>query len=86
MAVRIRLTRTGRRHVALWRVAVYDARTRRDGKYLEMLGTYDPTQKPEHKFKIDADRYRHWVSAGARPSPALERLLKHARFLEAAPK
>ena len=85
MAVRIRLTRMGRKNLAQWRVAVFDSRTRRDGKFLEMLGLYLPHEKPEKKFRLDVDRYKHWLSVGALPSPAVGRLLKHAKALEAAP-
>jgi small subunit ribosomal protein S16 len=83
MAVRIRLTRTGRKNLPQWRVAVFDSRTRRDGKFLEMLGLYLPHEKPEKKFRLDVDRYKHWLSMGALPSPAVDRLLKHAKALEA---
>ncbi len=83
MAVRIRLTRTGRKNTPFWRIAVFDARTRRDGKYLENLGTYNPrAEKPGEKVKIDLDRYAHWVSQGALPSESLERLLKHTGHLK----
>lgn len=83
MAVRIRLTRTGRKNLALWRIAVFDGRTRRDGRYLENLGTYDPNkEKPEEKVKIDLERYKHWLSTGARPSDSVERLLKHCGHLK----
>ena len=83
MAVRIRLTRTGRKNLALWRIAVFDGRTRRDGRYLEDLGTYDPHKdKPEEKVKIDMGRYSHWLSTGARPSEAVERILKHSGHLK----
>ncbi len=85
MAVRIRLTRMGRKNLAQWRVAVFDSRTRRDGKYLEMLGLYLPHEKPEKKFRLDVDRYKHWLSVGALPSPAVGRLLKHAKVIDAAP-
>ncbi len=82
MAVRIRLSRTGRKNLKLWRIAVFDSRTRRDGRYLENLGTYDPgRKKPEEKVKIDIERYKHWVSQGALPSDPLERLLKHTGHL-----
>lgn len=82
MAVRIRLSRVGRKNLPLWRVAVYDSRTRRDGKYLENLGTYDPRkEKAADKIKIDKDRYTHWVKQGARPTESLERLLKHAGII-----
>lgn len=82
MSVRIRLTRMGRKNLAQWRVAVFDARTRRDGKYLEMLGLYLPHEKPEKKFRLNLDRYKHWLSVGALPSPAVDRLLKHSKALE----
>ena len=78
MSVRIRLTRTGRKNDPYWRIAVFDSRTRRDGRYLENLGTYDPKEKkPEAKVRIDLERYQHWVSKGALPSDSLARLLNH---------
>jgi small subunit ribosomal protein S16 len=78
MAVRIRLTRTGRKNEPHWRIAVFDSRTRRDGRFLENLGVYEPGEKkPENKVKIDQERYDHWVSKGALPTESLERLLKH---------
>jgi len=86
MAVRIRLTRMGRANTPAWRVAVFDRLTRRDGKYLEMLGTYFPKEtRPEKKLSIDIDRYNHWISRGAVPTEALSRLLKHAKTFEAKP-
>ncbi len=79
MSVRIRLTRTGRKNLPAWRIAVFDSRTRRDGRYLENLGTYHPEEKkPESKIKMDLERYNHWVSKGALPTESLERLLKHS--------
>ena len=78
MAVRIRLTRTGRKNEPQWRIAVFDSRTRRDGKYLENLGIYDPrAKKPEEKVKLDQERYQHWIGKGALPTDSLGRLLKH---------
>lgn len=83
MAVRIRLTRVGRKNLPFWRIAVFDSRTRRDGTFLENLGTYDPRKsKPEEKVKIDLDRYEHWVSRGAVPTENLERLLRHTAHLK----
>ena len=83
MAVRIRLSRVGRKNLPLYRIAVYDGRTRRDGRYLENLGTYNPKEKPENKIQIDKERYDHWVSQGALPTEALERILKHSKVLAA---
>ena len=83
MAVRIRLTRTGRKNDPHWRIAVFDSRTRRDGKYLEMIGLYEPkAKKADLKVKLDQERYQHWVSKGALPSDSLERLLKHCGHLK----
>lgn len=83
MAVRIRLTRTGRKNDPQWRIAVFDSRTRRDGKYLEKIGLYDPkAKKADLKVKLDQERYQHWVSRGALPSDSLERLLKHCGHLK----
>ncbi len=83
MAVRIRLTRTGRKNDPHWRIAVFDSRTRRDGKYLEMIGLYEPkAKKADLKVKLDQERYQHWVSKGALPSDSLERLLKHCGQLK----
>lgn len=83
MAVHIRMTRTGRKNLALWRIAVFDSRTRRDGKYLENLGTYDPSiVKPVEKVKIEMERYEHWVSHGALPTESVARLLKHTGHLQ----
>lgn len=83
MSVRIRLTRTGRKNQTSWRIAVFDSRTRRDGAYLENLGTYDPkAAKPEAKVKLDLERYQAWLSKGALPTDSVGRLLKHTGSLK----
>jgi len=79
MPVRIRLSRTGRKHFPCYRVAVFDGHTRRDGPCLENLGTYNPREKPEKKFTLDVERYHYWVSKGVQPTEALARLVKHAK-------
>ena len=57
MAVRIRLSRCGRKNRPHYRIAVYDSNTRRDGRYLELLGHYDPlTHDPKAKIKLEAER------------------------------
>jgi len=79
MSVRIRLTRTGKKNEAYWRIAVFDSRTRRDGRYLENLGVYDPSvKKAEEKVKLNLERYKHWVQQGALPTDSLARILKHS--------
>ncbi len=84
MSVRIRMTRVGRHNHAMWRIAVFDKRTRRDGRVIENLGSYDPHQeKKANKVVLDVDRYHHWISKGATPSGSLERVLKHTEVLTA---
>lgn len=81
MAVRIRLTRTGRRNCPSYKVAVFDSKTRRDGRYIENLGSYDPKKKdPSQKVIIKTDRLKHWISNGARMTPSVEALLKHVKI------
>lgn len=77
--LRIRLSRVGRKHVPVYRVAVYESTTRRDGPFVENLGEYDPRrEKAAEKFHVDAERLKFWIGKGARPTPGLQRLLKHA--------
>jgi small subunit ribosomal protein S16 len=65
--------------MAYWRIGVFDSRTRRDGKPIEYLGSYDPHQvKPEDKVQVDRERFDHWVSKGAQPTEAVANLLKNA--------
>jgi small subunit ribosomal protein S16 len=54
-----------------------DKRAARDGRVLEELGSYDPEAKNPDKVKIDRDRIRHWLTAGAVPSATVEQLLRH---------
>ena len=78
MAVRIRLTRYGKRNRPCFRIAVYDSETRRDGRYLENLGLYDQLVKDvQKKVTIHVDRLQHWVSRGALPTPKVGQILAH---------
>lgn len=79
--------RLGRKNKALFRVAVFDQRMRRDGPCIEKLGDYDPCEKePSKKMKLNVERLNYWVGMGARPSPSLANLLKHVGVkLEAKP-
>ena len=77
MAVRIRLSRCGRKNRPHYRIAVYDAQTRRDGRYLELLGHYDPlTHDPKAKLKLETDRLTAWVGKGALATPAVAQLFR----------
>ncbi len=84
MSVRIRMSRVGRKNFAQWRIGIFDKRTRRDGRMIESLGTYDPHQvNKDQKVVIDVERYHHWVSKGAVPSDSVKRLLNHTESLAA---
>jgi small subunit ribosomal protein S16 len=77
MAVKIRLRRMGTNKVPFYRVVVADARTARDGRFLESLGTYDPL-RPTAGLKIDADKALRWLQQGAQPTDTVRSLLKSA--------
>ncbi len=77
MAVRIRMTRIGRKGHACYRVGAYDIRTRRDGTCLEVLGSYEPGHPREEKrLELKDERIKHWLSAGATPSEKVAVFLK----------
>jgi small subunit ribosomal protein S16 len=73
--VRIRLRRQGAKKQPTYRVVVADQRAPRDGRVIENLGSFNPRTEPE-TIQIDVERARYWVSTGAQPSAAVERLLK----------
>jgi small subunit ribosomal protein S16 len=77
MAVRIRLARAGAKGKPFYRVVVTDSPSPRDGRYLELLGTYDPKKEPP-EVKLKVDRIRHWLGVGARPTDSVKRFLKPA--------
>ncbi len=84
MAVRIRLTRKGKKKQPTYRVIVADGRSPRDGRYIEQIGRYDPRQEPSI-VEIDNDRAAYWLSVGAQPSDAVRKLLEISGALEARP-
>jgi small subunit ribosomal protein S16 len=75
MAVKIRLTRVGARNNPIWRVVAADGRSPRDGRFLEVLGHYNPQTDPS-TIEIDEERVRGWLQQGAQPSASVKRLLK----------
>ena len=83
MAVRLRLTRLGAKKRPFYRVIVTDSRNRRDGRYLENLGTYDPMGE-QMKVKLDLARVDYWLGVGAQPSDTVRDLIRKARELQAA--
>ncbi len=83
MAVRIRLARHGRKKAPFYRLVVADSRCPRDGRFIELLGTYNPMSKA---LQIDGDKAVKWLMQGALPSDTAKGLLKKdgvwERFLE----
>lgn len=75
--VKIRLTRTGSHKKPFYRVVVTDSRTRRDGPFIEILGTYNP-QKGSTETKVDLERAKHWLQQGAQPTVIAKKLLQRA--------
>ncbi|KAA1420529.1 30S ribosomal protein S16 [Mumia zhuanghuii] len=75
MAVKIRLKRMGKIRTPFYRVVVADARTKRDGRVIEEIGTYNPKAEPSI-IKIDSERAQYWLGVGAQPSEAVTALLK----------
>jgi small subunit ribosomal protein S16 len=78
MAVKIRLQRHGRRNRAFFRIVAADARSPRDGRFIERLGTYDPvgTMGGDDPVRLDAERVTHWLGVGAQPSETVASILK----------
>lgn len=79
MAVKLRLTRVGSKKNPIYRIVAADSRSPRDGKFLEIVGRYNPQTDPS-TIEFDAERIRHWLSKGAQPSNTVQRLLKAKEF------
>jgi small subunit ribosomal protein S16 len=75
LATKIRLKRLGKKHVPFYRVVVSDARAKRDGKVIEEIGKYHPTEQPSF-IEINAERAQYWLSVGAQPTEAVLALMK----------
>jgi small subunit ribosomal protein S16 len=73
--VKIRLTRKGAKKKPFYRVIVTESRNRRDGPFLEIIGTYDPMTDPS-EVKIDTERAKYWIGCGAQPTSVVKKLLK----------
>lgn len=74
MAVKMRLMRMGKKKQPVYRVVVIDGRSPRDGRYIEQIGRYDPLQEPS-LVEIDNEKATDWLSKGAQPTEAVEKLL-----------
>jgi small subunit ribosomal protein S16 len=83
MAVAIRLRREGAKNRPYYRVVVTDSRSPRDGKFIEILGTYDPKQTGQNS-SFSVERAEYWISKGAQPSDTVRSLIKKQKKTAAA--
>lgn len=79
--VKIRLRRTGAKKKPTYRVVVADSRAPRDGRFIEIIGHYDPRTQPI-TFNIQEDRALYWLSVGAQPTDTVQKLLKNSGTLD----
>ncbi len=79
MAVKLRLKRIGRNHKAIYRLGAMDSRSPRDGRVLEDLGIYDPSNKvAEQQVQLKAERIQFWLARGATPSDTVRQMLERS--------
>ncbi|MDO5702305.1 MAG: 30S ribosomal protein S16 [Lachnospiraceae bacterium] len=79
--VKMRLRRMGKKKAPIYRIVVADSRSPRDGRFIEELGYYDPTQEPS-AFKIEEEAAKKWLANGAQPTAEVAKLLKIAGIVK----
>lgn len=84
MAVRIRLARAGAKKVPFYRVVAADSRAPRDGRFIEILGRYNPRTEPS-TIELDLEKIDAWIAKGATPSETVERLIAAAKKSSGSP-
>ena len=77
MAVKIRLRRMGQKKAPFYRIIVADSRSPRDGRFIEEIGTYDPSTDPS-TFKVDVEAAKKWLANGAQPTEMVGKILEAA--------
>ena len=75
--VKIRLARLGSHKKPFYRMIVTDSKTRRNGPFIEILGTYDPLKEPS-EIKLDLERAKFWIEKGAQPTDTAKKLMQRA--------
>ena len=75
MAVKIRLRRMGAKTAPFYRIVVADSRYPRDGRFIEEIGTYDPTKNPS-VINVDVEKANKWIANGAQPTDTVKKILK----------
>lgn len=83
MAVRIRLKRVGAKKKPMYRVVIADARSKRDGRFIDTVGIYNPLTNPK-QVRFDVEKVQMWLSRGAQPSDPVKRLLSNEGLLAGA--
>ena len=78
--VKIRLKRMGKKKNPFYRIVVADARAPRDGRFIEEIGTYDPTKDPT-EYKVDEELAKKWLDTGAKPTETVARIFKASGIL-----
>lgn len=81
MAVKIRLKRMGQKKAPFYRIVVSDARSPRDGRFIEEIGIYDPTKEPS-VVKVDEEAAKKWLANGAQPTETVSKLFKNANIVK----
>ena len=81
MAVKMRLTRIGKKKAPFYRVVIADARAPRDGRFVEEIGYYNPLTEPA-EIKIDAEKAKQWIKNGAQPTDTVKALLKKSGIVD----
>jgi small subunit ribosomal protein S16 len=84
MSVKIRLSRHGAKKRPFYRVVAADINSPRDGRFLEIVGTYDPTQKPSD-IQLKGERVKYWLSKGALPTKTVAELIQRSGVLNEQP-
>ena len=78
MALKIRLSRTGMKKQPSYRIVVSDSRSPRDGRFIEIIGHYNPRVEPQAEVVVNTEKAREWINKGARPSDTARALLVKA--------
>lgn len=84
MATRIRLRRTGRKKLPIYRIVVADKEAPRDGRFIEVIGTYDPKAEKDRQVVLDTDKARAWIAKGATATDTVESILRRAGVVAAS--
>jgi small subunit ribosomal protein S16 len=82
--LKIRLQRRGRKKAPFFKIVIADAKSPRDGKFIEAIGSYNPLlgKESDKRVLIEQERVAHWLAAGAKPTDTVSRLLHNAKLIE----